>query len=90
MVARVGVLANAALFDREEPRDEVDSGWCFSAGTESQKFMDNPANHAVYDVNTIANYDPEIIPLLEAPAGTAFQRDRSSGKFVPVDFQPED
>ena len=31
-------------------------------------------NHAMYDVNTIANYDSEIIPLLDAPIGSAYVR----------------
>ena len=31
--------------------------------------MDEASNHGVYDVNTIANYDPDIIPLLDAPVG---------------------
>jgi hypothetical protein len=33
-------------------------------------------------VNTIANYDPEIIPLLKAPTGSAFERVR--GRLVPA------
>ena len=48
--------------------------WCFMSGHESQEYMDEPSNHAVYDVNTIANYDPEIIPFLNAPIGSAFER----------------
>jgi hypothetical protein len=44
------------------------------AGSESQPHMDEPANHSVYDVNTIANYAPDIIPLLGAPIGSAFER----------------
>jgi hypothetical protein len=36
--------------------------------------MENPDNHGIYDVNTIANYDPEIIPLLDQPAGSAYLR----------------
>lgn len=71
---------------RQEPMDEVDSGWCFTAGVETQDYMDEPANHAVYDVNTIANYDPDIIPLLDAPIGSAFERDPESGEFVAIDF----
>src|SRR2546423_5965626 len=55
------------LMYKEEPREEADSGWCFSAGTESQEFMDDVANHAVYDINTYANSDPEIYPFLSAP-----------------------
>src|SRR5579859_2901905 len=61
---------------RALPYETFDSGWCFTAGVESQEYMDDAANHAVYDVNTIANYDPEIIPFLEAPSGSAFERDK--------------
>jgi hypothetical protein len=69
---------------REEPDFDVDSGWRFLAGVESQEYLDDPANLAIYDVNTIANYDPEIIPFLRAPIGSAFERDASSGKFVAI------
>lgn len=71
---------------RENPDDDIDSGWRFFAGTESQDYVDNPENLAIYDVNTIANYDPEIIPLLNAPHRCAFQRDPDSGKFVSTSF----
>jgi len=73
---------------RQGPREPVDSGWCFTAGRESPEYMDNPDNHAIYDVNTIANYDPEIIPFLDAPIGSAFERDGETGRFVEVDFRP--
>ncbi len=59
---------------RTSSRNKLDSGWAFLAGDESEEYMNNAVNHAIYDVNTIANYDPEIIPLLDAPAGTAFIR----------------
>jgi len=59
---------------REQPDNAIDSGWRFFAGTESQEYVDDPENLAIYDVNTIANYDPEIIPLLEAPVGSAFEK----------------
>jgi len=36
--------------------------------------MDDVKNHNIYDVNTIANYDPQIIPLLDAPVGSAYIR----------------
>ena len=58
---------------REEPRNDQDSGWVFTAGQESQGYMDDADNHGIYDVNTIANYDPDIIPFIDAPAGTAFE-----------------
>ncbi len=73
---------------REKPDNDTDSGWRFMAGNESEDYMNNPDNHSIYDVNTIANYDPDIIPLLDKPAGSAFERDAGSGKFVPVEFEP--
>ena len=68
---------------REPPDSTHDSGWRFLAGNENQDYLDNPANLGLYDVNTIANYDPEVIPILESPAGSAFERS-ASGAFVKV------
>jgi hypothetical protein len=78
----VGGLAVGYCY-REEPDTPEDSGWRFLAGDESQEYTDDPDNLALYDVNTIANYDPDVIVLLDAPLGSAFRRD-SSGRFVPV------
>jgi hypothetical protein len=69
---------------REEPDNDIDSGWRFMAGTESDEYMNDPANHAVYDVNTIANYDPDIVPFLGSPIGSAFERPDGDA-FVEVD-----
>jgi hypothetical protein len=68
---------------REAPDTELDSGWRFFSGEESQTYADDPGNFGLYDVNTVANYDAEIIPLLDAPIGAAFERD-ASGVFVLV------
>lgn len=59
---------------RMPSRSPQDSGWAFLAGDEDQDYMDDSSRHAIYDVNTIANYDREIIPLLDAPVGSAFLR----------------
>jgi hypothetical protein len=67
---------------REEPSDRDDSGWRFFAGTEDEQYVNDPKNVEIYDVNTIANYDPEIIPLLDSPIGSAFERSAGSGSFV--------
>jgi len=69
-----------------EPTDRPhDSGWCFTSGDESQEYMDDPENLAIYDVNTIANYSPDIVPFLDAPPRSAFARD-SSGQLAPVPY----
>ncbi|MGA0601476.1 DUF2185 domain-containing protein [Caulobacter sp. KR2-114] len=59
---------------RTAPSNPHDSGWAFLAGDEDEAYMEDATRHAIYDVNTIANYDPEIIPLLDAPIGSAFIR----------------
>ena len=69
---------------REESDNELDSGWRFLAGDEDDDYMDNAALHGVYDVNTIANYDPAIIPYLSAPVGSGFDRLPGTHEFAPV------
>ena len=59
---------------REQSEDENDSGWRFFAGTEDQDYVDNPNNTKIYDVNTIANYDPSIIPYLISEIGHVLKR----------------
>ena len=62
---------------REEPDagDEAwDSGWRFTAGDESETYMDDPDRSGVYALNTICNCDPDVIPLLDSEAGTAWSR----------------
>jgi hypothetical protein len=73
--ARVGSMA------RQTSCDEVDSGWLFLAGDESQEYLDDRAHLAVYEVNTIANYDRDIIPYLYALPGQRFDRDPDGGAF---------
>jgi hypothetical protein len=72
---------------REPTLRQLDSGWCFMSGEESQDYMDNPNNHAIYDVNTIANYSPDIVGFLNAPPGSAFARDASTGELIPVEYE---
>ena len=71
---------------REEPDNRIDSGWRFFAGTESQEFVDNAENLSLYDVNTIANYDRYIIPLLDSPFGCAFEKEPGSREFAVNEF----
>ena len=59
-----------------------DSGWRFFAGDESDEYLDDPDNSSVFCLNTIANYDRDILPLLDSPAGTAFFCFSETGDFV--------
>ncbi|AYL95562.1 DUF2185 domain-containing protein [Mucilaginibacter celer] len=66
---------------REDAHNELDSGWRFFSGTEDQAYVDDPNNTSVYDVNTIANYDPAIIPYLNLPVGAELERVRGTDEF---------
>jgi hypothetical protein len=66
---------------RTEPHNDIDSGWQFFSGNESQEYVDNADNWAIYDVNTIANYDKAIIPYLHLPIGTELERVRGTDTF---------
>lgn len=60
---------------REETDEGVpDSGWRFMKGDENDEYTDNPNNVHVFALNTICNYDPDIIPYLDLPIGTALIR----------------
>ena len=74
---------------REKPDGDWDSGWRFTAGDESEAYMDDPNNAGIYKLNTICNDDPDIIPLLNTPAPCAFARDEN-GVFQPEVLEPEE
>lgn len=74
-----------AYMYREEPHNEYDSGWCFFAADDDDEYVNNPDNLGVYALNTLCNYDPDIMPLLTAPYGSAFGRDEN-GQFVTEAF----
>jgi hypothetical protein len=65
--ARVGYMY------REEPTNELDTGWRFLAGDEDEAYMNDDAKHGIYRVETIFNYDPGILGYLDAPEGSYFQ-----------------
>src|SRR5690349_15478188 len=75
---------------REEPVNIADSGWRFFSGLESDEYLNDPDNLEDYiDVNSLANYDPDIIPFLDSPVGSEFERDEILGVFIPL-VDPEE
>ena len=69
---------------REKTDRELDTGWRFFAGDESQEYIDDLSHTAVYDLNTIANYEPAILDYIDTPAPCAFERTPGSRKFKRV------
>ncbi|MCI6265996.1 MAG: DUF2185 domain-containing protein [Erysipelotrichaceae bacterium] len=59
----------------EEPMDSnPDSGWRFFKGDEDEEYMNNPNNFHIFALNTICNYDRDIIPYLHSKIGSEFIR----------------
>ncbi|WP_212637380.1 DUF2185 domain-containing protein [Salmonella enterica] len=75
------------LMMRDIPGRAPDSGWRFLAGDESEDYMNITDNHAVWDVNTIANLCPDIIPFLDTSPACAFFRDELTGKFAECPYE---
>jgi hypothetical protein len=66
---------------RENPDFKNDSGWRFLSGSENQDYADNSENWAIFDTNTIANYDRTIIPYLESPIESELERIKGTETF---------
>lgn len=83
--ARVGYCCRVT----PDAGDETwDSGWRFVAGDESDAYMDDPDRSGIYALNTLCNYDPDIIPLLDSEPGTAWSRGED-GVFRPELYEEE-
>ena len=86
-IATDKITVDGELIDymyRDEPANDLDSGWRFQGSSEDQEYMDDSDNHEVYDVNTIANYEPGIIDYLHLPIGTHLERVKGTNKFKVV------
>ncbi|MCL2106704.1 MAG: DUF2185 domain-containing protein [Oscillospiraceae bacterium] len=59
---------------RETSCGDWDSGWRFTAGDESDEYMDTAAHSGMYSLNCLANYDPDILAILREEAPCAFVR----------------
>lgn len=74
---------------REEPAtSNPDSGWRFFKGDEDEEYSNNPNNHHVFALNTICNYDCDIIPYLHSAVGTYLLR-TEEGTFIVDDGTKE-
>ncbi|MBR2018939.1 MAG: DUF2185 domain-containing protein [Clostridia bacterium] len=64
---------------REEPDEgKPDSGWRFLAGDEEDAYINNPKHVHLFSLNTICNYDQDIIPYLKSEIGSAYIRTGSN------------
>lgn len=70
---------------RDTPlENQPDSGWRFYKGDESEEYSNDPENFHVFSLNTLCNYDQDIIPYLHLPVGTYLIRSEN-GTFIQDD-----
>lgn len=74
---------------RETPPDDFDSGWRLFSGNETEAYVSDPNNLAMMSVESIEAIDPDVLPLLLASPGSAYEREDGDEPFVEAEF-PED
>lgn len=70
---------------REEPERDDDSGWRIMAGDETAEYMEDPENSFYVSLGAVLNRDDAILLLLDAQAGSTFERVDGSEEFVQVE-----
>ena len=74
-----------ALVYRVMPSSLYDSGWRFFTGTESDDYLANSRCNGIYDLNTVVNYCPDALKLLDSPPYSAFRRDEN-GVWINISY----
>lgn len=64
--------------------DGIGNGWVALGESDTQAYVDDAANYAIVDFNTLANIEPAVLNILHMPAGAdlEFKPDPSGGYFV--------
>jgi hypothetical protein len=71
---------------REKARlDGNDSGWRIFAGDETQEYVDDPANLALYNAAALLDAAPRLWDILTEDAPIAFEWDEEEESFVIVE-----
>lgn len=69
---------------REEPDHDDDSGWRFTAGDETDDYMDDSDNSSYVSLGSVLSQDDSIVSMLEREAGATFVRDEK-GNFIELE-----
>lgn len=70
---------------REAPDEEGDSGWRFTAGDESEAYMEDAENSRYVSLGAVLSKDDSVIELLDLSAGAAFVRNDETGQWDSVE-----
>ncbi|NUP09746.1 MAG: DUF2185 domain-containing protein [Polyangiaceae bacterium] len=75
---------------REGPAEDVDSGWRFFSGADTEEYVNDPSNMAMFQLDEIARRHPDVIPYLHNPCNTAWERLRGEQTFQEVEGHMEE
>ena len=75
----------AGYLYREEPDEDKDSGWRLMVGDESDEYMNDPENISYVSLGAVLDRDASFIDLLDEPAGSAYRRNETTGRFESYD-----
>lgn len=76
---------------REKREGPQDSGWRIFSGFESDEYINNPENIAIYDVSSILKIDTSLKDLLLTGIGSVFERKNANSEWYEVtDFKLDD
>lgn len=75
--------ATVGLMYRERPFAPEDTGWRFFAGDEDGGYVADPRNVPFVPVADVVARHPDVLPWLELPRGTVFERG-DEGTLVPA------
>lgn len=77
---------------RDDGINPDDSGWRAIGDTDTQEYLDNPANSIIVGFNTLVNIEPAVLSVYTMPVGTdlgfccergeKFFRDTKTGKRI--------
>ncbi|SHF40686.1 immunity protein Imm33 domain-containing protein [Dysgonomonas macrotermitis] len=70
---------------RENTELKIDSGWRFIFGDEDDDYLDNPDNTITKDLSEIAEWKPELKPVLGSRRGSEFEWDDEKKAYIPID-----
>lgn len=80
----MGKKVGYAYREKPDPNFLNDSGWRFLAGDENEEYLNNSDNFNTFEINTICNYDKDILNILDGKIGEVYVRD---GDIFKLDFQ---
>lgn len=67
---------------REESVNPADNGWRAIGDSDTQEYLDNPANSVVVDFDRLVEIEPAVLMVYELPVGADLEFDAARKVFI--------